>query len=57
MCHNHLDNVDVCVRRWPFLRKAQDDDLAFYVGKEDDNCFGKVITGMIPKEPFEALAK
>lgn len=37
-----------------FLRLAQDEARAFYIQKEDDNCFGKMALGMIPKQPFAA---
>lgn len=37
-----------------FLRLAQDQGTAFYIKKENDNCFGKMALGMIPKQPFAA---
>ena len=36
-----------------FLRHAQDTDQPFYIQKEDDNCFGKMALGMVPKSPEE----
>ncbi len=49
-----VERVDEVLSFCQFLRKSQDDDRTFYVSKDDENCFGKVIMGMIPKEPFEA---
>ncbi len=37
-----------------FLKLAQDSGEKFYIQKEDDDCFGKVVLGMVPKDPFAA---
>jgi len=37
-----------------FIKEAQDTGRKFYITEEDDNCFGKMILGMIPKPPFAA---
>ena len=37
-----------------FLKKAQVENRAFYIQKENDDCFGNMALGMIPKQPFAA---
>ncbi|HHU06700.1 MAG TPA: DUF169 domain-containing protein [Clostridiales bacterium] len=37
-----------------FLKEAQDTGRKFYITKDDDNCFGKMVLGMIDKPPFAA---
>lgn len=37
-----------------FVKKAQDSGEMFYIDKDNDNCFGKVVLGMVPKQPFAA---
>ncbi len=51
-CPEAIEHVDEVMSFCQFLRKCQDEDRGFYTAKDDDNCFGKVIMGMIAKEPF-----
>lgn len=37
-----------------FLKLAQDTGEEFYIDRDNDNCFGKMVMGMIPKQPFAA---
>ncbi len=37
-----------------FLKLCQDKGEIFYISKENDNCFGKMVFGMMPKQPFTA---
>ena len=37
-----------------FVKKAQDTGKKFFITKDDDNCFGKMVLGMIPKAGLEA---
>ena len=37
-----------------YVKEAQVTGKAFYITKEDDTCFGKMVLGMIPKPPLEA---
>jgi len=37
-----------------FIKEAQDTGKKFYITKDDDNCFGKMVLGMITKPPFAA---
>ena len=37
-----------------FVKKAQDSGRAFYITKDDDNCYGKMVLGMIPIPEFAA---
>lgn len=37
-----------------FIKEAQDTGRQFYITKEDDNCFGKMVLGMIEIPPFAA---
>lgn len=37
-----------------FVREAQDSGRKFFMTKEDDNCFGKMVLGMIEKPPLGA---
>lgn len=37
-----------------FVRLCQDTGETFYIDKNNDNCFGRMVLGMIPKQPFAA---
>ncbi len=37
-----------------FVKLCQDTGRSFYIDKDNDNCFGKMVLGMIPKQPFAA---
>ncbi|NLT39190.1 MAG: DUF169 domain-containing protein [Clostridiales bacterium] len=37
-----------------FIKEAQDTGRKFYITKDDDNCFGKMVLGMTEKTPFAA---
>ena len=56
-CYDKPENVehtDEILSFCQFIKKAQDSGKCFYTTKEDDNCFGKMVLGMIPKPAFEA---
>ena len=47
----HIDkNLSFC----QFVREAQDSGRKFFMTKDDDNCFGKMVLGMIDKPPLGA---
>jgi len=37
-----------------FVKLCQDTGKTFCIDKDNDNCFGKMVLGMIPKQPFAA---
>ena len=37
-----------------FLKLCQDKDESFCIDKDNDNCFGRMVLGMMPKQPFAA---
>lgn len=37
-----------------FVKLCQDTGKTFCISKDNDNCFGKMVLGMIPKQPFAA---
>ena len=37
-----------------FVKKAQTGGKPFFITKDDDNCFGKMVLGMIPKPGLAA---
>lgn len=37
-----------------YLKYAQDHEESFYITKEDDECYGKMALGMVPKPPVTA---
>ena len=49
-----LERVDETMSLCQFVKKAQTENRAFYMTKDDENCSGKMVLGMIPKEPFGA---
>ena len=49
-----IPRVDKTLSFCQFVKEAQDTGKAFYITQEDDNCFGRMALGMIPKPPFEA---
>lgn len=50
----NVDRVDETLSFCQFIKKAQDTGKMFYTTKDDDNCFGKMVLGMIQKPGFEA---
>lgn len=48
------EHVDEVLSFCQFAKKAQVEDRAFFITKDDDNCFGKMIMGMIPKPGLAA---
>lgn len=49
-----VDHVGETLSFCQFVRKAQDTGKKFFITKDDDNCFGKMVLGMIPKPGFAA---
>ena len=49
-----VEHVDEELSFCQFVRKAQDSGKAFYVTKDEDNCFGKMVLGMVPIQGFIA---
>ncbi|MBQ8264800.1 MAG: DUF169 domain-containing protein [Oscillospiraceae bacterium] len=37
-----------------FVKLCQDSGESFYIDKDNDNCFGRMVLGMMPKQPFTA---
>lgn len=53
-CPEGVPRTDKSLSFCQYVKEAQDTGKAFYITKEDDNCFGKMVLGMVPKPPFEA---
>lgn len=49
-----FEHVDEAVPFCAFAKKAAVEDRAFFVVKDDDECFGKMIMGMVDKDPLAA---
>lgn len=49
-----FERVDEVTAFCQFVKKAQLEDRAFYTSVEDDDCFGRMVLGMIDKPPFAA---
>ena len=49
-----IDHVDEVLSFCEFAKKAAVEDKAFFTTIEDDNCFGKMVLGMIEKPPLAA---
>lgn len=49
-----VERVDEQLSFCQFVKKAQDTGKKFFVTKDDDNCFGKMVLGMVPKKGLEA---
>ena len=49
-----IDHVDEVLSFCQFLKKAALEDRAFFMTKDDDNCFGKMVMGMTEKPPLAA---
>ena len=47
-CPEDVEHVDETLSFCQFIKKSQDTGKKFYVAKEDDNCYGKVVLGMEP---------
>ena len=44
-----VEHVDKTLSFCEFVKEAQTSGKKFFITKEDDNCFGKMVLGMIPK--------
>lgn len=56
-CYSQPEGVDHCdevLSFCEFAKKAQVTGKKFFITKEDDNCFGKMVLGMIPKPELGA---
>jgi uncharacterized protein (DUF169 family) len=56
-CYSKPENIEVCdevLSFCQFAKKAQVEKKVFYVDKEHDNCFGKMVLGMIEKPGLAA---
>lgn len=56
-CYNQpagFEHVDETLSFCQFAKKASVEDRAFFITKEDDDCFGKMIMGMIEKPGLAA---
>ena len=53
-CPERVPRVDRKMSFCEFVKYAQISGREFYTTKEDDNCFGKMVLGMIPKPPLAA---
>lgn len=51
---SEVPRTDEQVSFCQYLKKAQTEQKPFYITVEDDNCFGKMVLGMIEKPPFAA---
>jgi uncharacterized protein (DUF169 family) len=49
-----VDHIEKSLSFCQFVREAQDSGRKFFMSKEDDNCFGKMVLGMIEKPPLGA---
>lgn len=49
-----VDHIDKTLSFCQFVKEAQDTGKKFFVTKDDDNCFGKMVLGMIDKPPLGA---
>lgn len=49
-----VEQVDKKLFFCQFIKEAQTTGKKFFVTKDDDRCFGKMILGMVPKPPLEA---
>ena len=49
-----VEHIDEELSFCQFVKKAQVEHRTFFTTKDDDNCFGKMVLGMIPKPPFAA---
>ncbi len=49
-----VEHTDEQLSFCQYVKKAQLSGKRFYIGKEDDDCFGKVVLGMEPKPPLAA---
>ena len=50
----NAERIDKKLSFCQFIKEAQDTGRKFYITKEDDDCFGKMVLGMIEKPPFAA---
>lgn len=48
------ERIDEALSFCQFARKAADEDRAFFVTEEDDDCFGKMVLGMVEKPGLAA---
>lgn len=56
-CYSMPEGVDHCdetLSFCEFAKKAQTSGKQFFITKENDNCFGKMVMGMMPKPPLGA---
>lgn len=56
-CYSQPEGVEHCgevLSFCQFVKKAQVEGKKVFITKEDDNCFGKMVMGMIPKPPLGA---
>ena len=49
-----FDRVDEVLSFCQFSKKAAVEDRGFFITVDDDNCFGKMVMGMIEKPPLAA---
>ena len=49
-----VDHIDKVLSFCEFVKEAQVSGKKFFITKDDDNCFGKMVLGMIPKPPLGA---
>jgi len=53
-CPEGVEHVGETLSFCQFVKKAQDTGREFYITKDDDDCFGKMVLGMTPKQGFAA---
>ncbi len=49
-----VEHTDKSLSFCQYVKEAQVTGKKFFITKEDDNCFGKMVVGMVPKSPFAA---
>ena len=53
-CPEGISHTDKKLSFCQYVRLAQDSGERFFITKDDDDCFGKVALGMVPKPPLAA---
>lgn len=51
---DNVDRINKSLSFCQFVREAQDSGRKFFITKDDDNCFGKMVLGMIDKPALGA---
>ena len=53
-CPENVEHVDKTMSFCQFVKEAQTSGRKFFITKDDDDCFGKMVLGMIPKPGLAA---